>query len=563
MTFLPRGQLGRWLADRDFIWQMQLLNQNRFASYVKDRGLSYSFGSDIRQLWQVGLLKADLIVAPCELGVSGLELFRIGEEGDHLYLDMREGFPAGGLSGSLSRSSDLPCEVDLYFHPFRYYVLYEIDRILKPNIHPKQQLLNPAGYHTALEHWQAHFDQWTANPEFQTQLQYWEGTAELAIATEPCAYTRIFGTTRRPIQTDKETQQAAISAHWEELRPYYERIERDSIEPARRELCITAEMLDPNKTVHTILRFTSGESRITNVKGRLGGSLLLLAMAEVIRRAEEEAFDVKLLEEDELGFGIVYRDARRELYGSERLLDGSRRVADEFLRQQGLDYGVRVRWYVEGKTEYHAIEGIIEHFSAIQLVDLRGRVVERGDKGVSFRDSLRLDIAAGIFSWVSVDGDRDDYVRAVRKAAEADEICGMFYVAEPDFELANFTLAELEEVLWEIALENGADPSSRAILHCAIQDSRSAEELLKAARRSLPELVEVGKGAEWGRHLMVYAQEHTDLPFGYPTEKQPRPVLDAVQWAIQAAHVNYKYNREKYRTDPVTGKIIPRQASET
>ncbi len=542
---------------------MHLLSQDRFASFAKNRGLNYSFGSDTYELWRIGLLKADLIEAPCELGIPGLELFRIDEEGNHLYLDTREAIAEGGLSGSIGRLSDLRCNVHLHFHPFRYYVLYEIDQTLKLDFHPKQQLLNPAGYQTLLERWQSHFQEWTASSAFQRQLQYWENITELAIATEPCAYTKLFSTIRRPVQITEETQQAAIRSHWEELQTHYKCIGKDTIEPARQELCIQAEMLDPNKTIHTILRLTSGERRIDDVKGRLGGSLVLLAMAEMIRRAEEEAFDVQLPEEDEMGFGIVYRDARRELYGSERLLDGNHTVADEFLRQQGLDYGVRVRWYVAGDTEYHAIESFVEHFPAIQLINLRGRVVERGDKGVSFRDSLRADIAAGIFSWVSVDGDRGDYVRAVRKAAEVDEICGMFYVAKQDFEFANFTPTEREEILWEIALEYGATPSSQAILHCAIQDAKSTEELLKAARRELPELAEVGKGAEWGKRLMKYALDHAEMPLGYPTQQHPRPVLDAVQWAIQAAHVNYRYNREKYRTDPATGKIVPRQVSDS
>ena len=163
---------------------------------------------------------------------------------------------------------------------------------------------------------------------------------------------------------------------------YYEQIGQEKIEKARQEICITAEMLDPNKTVHNILRLTSGEARINNVKGRLGGSLVLLTMAEMLRRAEEEVFNVRLPEEDELGFGIVFRDTRRELYGSERLLDGDRRVADEFIRQQGLDSGVRVRWYCEGETEYYAVESVLGDFLAIQLINLRGRVAERGEVAV-------------------------------------------------------------------------------------------------------------------------------------------------------------------------------------
>ena len=131
MRFLPKGQLGRWMAERIGIWQMHILDQDGFASFAKDRGLTYSFGSDIQELWQVGLLKADLVKAGCELSIPGLELLRIDQEGNYCYLDMRDTLPADGLSDSLSGLLSLPCEARLYYHPFRYFVLHHVDQILK------------------------------------------------------------------------------------------------------------------------------------------------------------------------------------------------------------------------------------------------------------------------------------------------------------------------------------------------------------------------------------------------------------------------------------------------
>lgn len=552
MNFLSPGQLGRWLADRTHIWQMPLLDQHSFAGFIKDRDLSFSFGSDIEELWKVGLLKADLVQTDCELEIPGLELVHTRGEDGYIYLDARDGIPCNGLTDSYASVPVLPCKITLRFHPFRYLVLYQVEQILKPNIHPKQQLLYAAGYLTLLKKWQQHFDVWTKGENFRTVLRKWENIAELAIATEPCFYGRLFGITRQHDGID-----ADISTHWNELRYYYEQIGQSEIEEARKEICIAAETLDPNKTVHNILRLTAGESRIKNVRGRLGGSLLLLTMAEMLRRAAEDVFNVELPEEDELGFGIVFRDARRELYGSHRLFDGNRQVANEFLRQHGLDYRVRVRWYFEGETEYYAVESVLGDFSAIELINLRGRVAERG--AVAFRDSLRRDMADGVFSWVSIDGDREEYVRAVRKAAQDDEICGMFYVADPDFEFANFTLDELEAILWEFALENGVEDLSKRIgLHQAIQSAKSGEELLRFARKSLLELSHVSKGAEWGKRLMKYALEHPDAPLSDPTMRQFRPVLDALQWAIHATVANYKLSREKYRVDPNTGRPVPR-----
>ena len=50
-----------------------------------------------------------------------------------------------------------------------------------------------------------------------------------------------------------------------------------------------------------------------------------------------------------------------EDYGSHRLLGGVRDVANAFARGFGLDYGVRVRWRVEGYTEWGALRGIFRH----------------------------------------------------------------------------------------------------------------------------------------------------------------------------------------------------------
>ena len=69
-------------------------------------------------------------------------------------------------------------------------------------------------------------------------------------------------------------------------------------------------------------------------------------MAETLRRFSEETFGRELPEEDELGFGMMVRNVKVEDYGSHRLLDGERGGANAFVRRFGLDYGVRVRWYV-------------------------------------------------------------------------------------------------------------------------------------------------------------------------------------------------------------------------
>jgi hypothetical protein len=208
-------------------------------------------------------------------------------------------------------------------------------------------------------------------------------------------------------------------------------------------------------------------------------------MAEMIRRATEDALGMTLPEETEVR--MPWRGKER-LYGSSRILDGDTRAANEFMRWHQLDYGVRVRWYVEGDTEYGALSWVVEELGAghIELINLRGQVAQR--RVLAFRDNLCADLKKGTFSLISIDGDRPDFLRAVIKAAEADEICGEFFVSKPDFEFHNFTLPELEEVLWSVASEGGATPRNRERLHRAIANAKSGDQLLHQAKSAVGEL---------------------------------------------------------------------------
>ena len=99
---------------------------------------------------------------------------------------------------------------------------------------------------------------------------------------------------------------------------------------------------------------------------------------------------------------------KKRMYGANRLLDADRSVKDQFIRKIGLDYGVRLRWYVEGDTEYYALESILGQFGAVELINLRGQVVASHGKGFSFRGDLRNDLKAKRYSFVSIDNDRSD-----------------------------------------------------------------------------------------------------------------------------------------------------------
>ncbi len=445
----------------------------------------------------------------------------------------------------------------MYFHPFRYYIMYHIDRVLKLRANP-MQMLRSAYLPKVVDLLVSFFNQWSSEPNSLRRIDYWNNEAALAIAIEPYAYQKVFNRLRYSSLLGFGGQRERITKHFANLMEPYCAVGIEKIESIRQDLCANAEMLDPNKRLHIMIRLMKAEERL-KLKGRIGGCILLLTMAEMLRRVAEDVFNVQLPEEDEKGFGWTPPNSKKRIYGSNRILDGDRRIANEFMRQFGLDYGVRVRCYVEGDTEYGALESVLDQYGAIDLVNLAGSVVQKRGKGVGFRESLRSDLNNGIFSIVVIDGDRADNIRAVRKAAEDDAICGMFFISEPDFEFANFTRSELEEILWDKLNERGvSDPSSRQKLKEIVTGTKSGKEILYAAKKEFPELYHVDKGRSWGKILMDYAGKHPEMPDQQTQNKKTRPILEIVQVTVLGLSANYISSRSSQRVDPRTGRPVPR-----
>ena len=81
---------GAWIAEHRRIWQMDFLNADKLARFSHDRGAAYFNETDIIQLWQLGILKADLIISPRKLRLVGLTYRGIDFNGFHMYSDERQ-----------------------------------------------------------------------------------------------------------------------------------------------------------------------------------------------------------------------------------------------------------------------------------------------------------------------------------------------------------------------------------------------------------------------------------------------------------------------------------------
>ncbi len=555
---------GAWIAEHPGIWQMDLLSASEMARFCHDRGLSFSsFEDDIIQLWQLGLLKADLVESRREYKRAGLIDCGRNSRGHYIYSDERRlRKRPNGLRKSVKTAKSLPAGIKLLFHPFRYYVLYHLDKELELSI-SRMQMFNQEGYPRVLDIILSRFNNWSSSDQFIPRIKAWNDVASLTIITEPCMYVRIFRSIRyslseiQNMDTWREEIQSKIDRYWQDhVADLYQRIGIEGLEEIRQELCIVTQMLDSNRWVHTMLCLGRGNLR-TELKDRLGGALILRTMAEMLRRATEKAFNTKLREEDELGFGWMPDDVKAKVYGSNRLLDGDENVAREFMRQYELHYGLRLRFYVEGATEWAALRHQFQAVGAnyIEVINLAGEVAQKRGKGVSFRENLRSDIAMHVFSIVLIDGDRPDFVSAVKKAATDDEICGCFFISAKDFEFANFDLSELEEVLWLIASEdeeNKVTEEDRQRLHEAIKNVSNAEELKKQAGKALPQLAHFTKGEKWGEKLIEYTWDHPDR------QDNERQVIEAIRVALTTRTASYEITRREYRVDESTGQLVKR-----
>jgi hypothetical protein len=536
---LEPGLLGRWIIERFEIWQMPFLSANQLGSLTSERsGLLLSLGDDVRHLWQAGFLQADYDSSSAQAAYDWLELVQTDSDGESYYADSREfRAPTEGFGSVIGRLPPLPADLEPHFHPFRYYVLLGLERVLQLHIDSLQMLHAHALYPRALADSIARFQQFTGDDTFTNLVNQWNSVASLAIAVEPCVFGTLFGVERQAVGSGK-VRADLLAKHREELQETFRHIGLDRIESARRALCVTADMLDPNKEVHVVLRLSEGITRLTRTQGRLGGAMYLLTMAEMLRRMAEAAFQKNLCEEDELGFGSSLPGAKAQWYGSDRILDADEATKLQYLRGLGLDYGVRVRWYVEGATEYYAIKSVLGRYRQIELLDLRGSVAEKGGKGLAFRESLRRDLSSHVFSFISIDGDRDDFRSLIAKATVDREICGMSFISQPDFEIENFTIEELVRVTVQIATDQDLDSGALQPLIAALPNAASGKQFMDAVRHRVPDLSQFGKGEDWGTALMQFALANPNFS---PDSGRTgiRKIVTAIQLALKATTDDY------------------------
>lgn len=552
MDYVELDKQRRELATSPEVWQFDLLSPQKMVQFAKDRAISIFNADTMESLWHSGLLRADVVNSSSPLDIPSLDCV-LQEDDTFIYCDARPVLHRPeGYGGAFEHDEHKATNIKLYFHPFRLYLLYHVNRVFSSAIASTQYLLNPHGLVTLSEHSIEQLNHWTSSAQCAERFEHWNRVAELAIILEPSAYGSVFQSVRWRIPDDEKSIAAKLKVRREAVAPLLSGCSKKEIDEFRQDLCQSAEIIDRNKMIHVLLRLMSARERL-KLRSSLGAAMLLLCMAEIIRRAAEEAKGESFPEEDELGFGQWMKNARKSIYGSERILDASPEVRRDFLTSMGLDSGVKVKCYVEGDTEWGAMTSAVGEGGGAEFINLRGQVIEKKGKGLSFVESLKNDKKFHVLSVVLLDGDSADNVRALRKAAADGAFFGRFSIASPDFEFANFTLDELVDVALSLSAQNGRQLLSHNEILSHVRQAKSGKEFFVALEDT--SLSEIAKSTDWGIALMAYAVEHPELPKEHARAGNTRPVIEAAQFVNNARHVGFMRSLEQYKVNPETGEL--------
>ena len=534
------------LIESDELWQHKLLTCQELCKFCKERKIRISNYNSIRKLWHLSLIRADLVQSDHEINIEGLK-FVCKKQDTYQYLDLRE-LPKRekGYGGSFSDINFIDGVVP-YFHPYRFLVLFHVVRLFSSHINSTQFLSSPQGTIELASQENEYLTKFTSSSKICELFNLWNKISEAAIILEPYSYGDVYGRINCSFHDSLETAKKKLSKYRIFINKIITLEDQHVFEEYRRKLCISAEEIDNNKRLHVLLRLTSWH-KDNKLQGAIGGSMVLLSMAEVIRRPLEKALSIELPEEDELGFGAWMKGARKMVYGSERVLDAQKQEIKDFLVEAGLDFGIKARCYLEGEIELGALNYALGKINGVQFINLKGQVVEKKGKGLSFRNSLEADLKAGIFSFIILDADRADFVRVVKKASKEQVFHGAFYLSTPDFEFENFSSRELTEVYFRLSKQNGMALENKNEIIEKTSSTKTNGNFFKALKQAGAD-DSITKGEQWGAALMEYAFE----------KNKDCQIITAAQQILRSLRVKFHRSLEKEKIDSNTGKLVERE----
>lgn len=546
------------LTEEPELYEYELLTPQKLVKLSSDYKISGLNELDIKQYWRSGLLRADIITSKKPINKPNIELVKTPENGEYRYIDNRKlRRRKNGFGGSCTRKNNLRKDIKLYFHPFKFFIIYKISNHFKSRTMFGQFLLNPKGLLKLSKMELEGFNKLTSTKEFTNNFNKWNNYSELSIILDPHSYKTIFNRTSWKYPDDENSITRKRKKYSDCISKLFSLIDLKTISEIRDHFCVIAELLDQNKLIHILIRLTTFDER-KKIKGSLGASLHILTMSEIIRRAYEQEKGIQLPEEDELGFGKWMDGARKMLFGTERILDADNATAKDFLNTMGLDFGLKIRCYVEGSTEYGAFNYALQGFSGIELINLKGQFLEGKGKGLNFYDALKNDKKNKVFSVVVLDGDNENNIKAIKQAIKHNVFFGRFFISSPDFEFDNFTHSELSEIILSlhkkedfISTDSVATPNLTEILN-VVKTTTTAKDFFALLHKQFPSFNNYNKGEKWGEALIDWAIQNRKAI----NDSAEKNIIEIPNFLLRLKNCGYQNTISKYTVDSETGELI-------
>jgi len=178
--------------EKNQIRQIRLLDAQKFSKLLSDNHIGIIKKKYIFQLWQTGLLKADVVKIEKKTKIKGMKY--ITQSNNYfLYHDQRViKLRETGYGDSFVNLKEPSIKMEPFFHPFRSYVVYRLVRALNPHIFKIQTLLFTKGYNELILSHIEFFKKWSSNKNTIELIEGWNSISLLCAIIESITHIYIF-----------------------------------------------------------------------------------------------------------------------------------------------------------------------------------------------------------------------------------------------------------------------------------------------------------------------------------------------------------------------------------
>ncbi|MDE2990592.1 MAG: hypothetical protein OXU21_05940 [Chloroflexota bacterium] len=452
--------------------QLSLLSEQRFASFLRDRGLN--------------------------VGIGGISSFV--------------------ESGLIEKLGDEPKS----FHPFQVWPISELFKPLDTNLDVgiSRYGLDPEGLKRFIDlNWSRHAEHLDSFPQSNACLEFNGQIFPLLLWLESYFIPSVRGVIR--LQNPDESPDA-----WHEWRKSCDiqswlsqhSISIERLAQWRDSTLFNAHLYDRNPDLYLLLRSVTFQKR-DRFRNRLRLAYDLYEIAEITRLFLERLDDRSDRKEwDPTGDPSTAWVER--LYGSQPKF-GAPEFLRPLVRSFGLDPAPRVRWIVEGETE----EGFILRYAERMRRNIKdyATVANLGGDGAFIGGKQMPALIAYLeaakdeqcFSSLTFDDSSEADKRMKQLVAERlVSLC--FALNRPDFELENFQIAELVSVAMTLAsdspypIQMGQDKLIQEVENRINEKKEGFKKALNSVLHLHGEKYKLSKGIEWGSRLADFLSDMRD-----------------------------------------------------